>query len=145
MEHLQVHASHTLTHQTGASMLVAVVYWLILSIVQYINPFASRLDERKRVDAHTRIVSLVNVLVCVFGSMHMYSVNAHAFGACERSVFTSDALRDRYLVLLAGYLMYDACVLCVWRKFIWDPLMLLVSPPPPGCVCVCMCVWVWWG
>jgi hypothetical protein len=107
------------------SIGVASVYGVVYSACCSAGLFADISDDRARIDARSRVVSLLNVAVSVVA----VAVNAEDLWGVsqdlEAAAFGSSDRRDFCLLLMTGFMLYDLCLMVWEREAVFDLAMVL--------------------
>lgn len=90
-------------------------------------PPSTTSSEVQQLDLATRAVSFVNIGVCMVACAQL-ALDPHSYEAVfdlEQAAFNSSPTRDFFLLVVSGYMIYDAVVLVAYARLIGDPLMLV--------------------
>ena len=91
------------------------------------EPSSTTSSEVQQLDLATRAVSFVNIGVCMVACAQL-ALDPHSYEAVvdlEQAAFNSSPTRDFFLLVVSGYMIYDAVVLVAYARLIGDPLMLV--------------------
>ena len=100
-------------------------YGFIYALCSTIGIFGNIERQSARIDARSRLVSLVNVGVCLVAVVTNANDLWHVSKDLEEAAFGSSDSRDFYLLLVAGFMVYDLWLITVWEyENMFDPSMV---------------------